>query len=228
MTVPSCEPCLLELESRDGADEIDDAALAAAFEEPQGALDLGVPERVPAALHADQRLLRGRELGQLLLGEDGVADRELPVEGCESLGREEPARVDGAAVARRGQVDAKAAGRRDPVARKQDRDPALLELGHRLAEEEPDGVVVELDRRRLAVVESDPAVGEERLDLAELAVERDPRIAGAEEGEDRVAAVVEEGDGEGEGRVVGRLQPELEPDCRRDAPRRAAARRAAG
>ena len=38
----------------------------------------------------------------------------------------------------------------------------------------------------------------------------DPRIRGAEEAEDRIAAVVEQRGGEGERRVVGCLQPQLE------------------
>ena len=37
-----------------------------ALEEPQGALDLGGPERVPPSAQADERLLRGGELGELL------------------------------------------------------------------------------------------------------------------------------------------------------------------
>ena len=74
------EPGVLDLDPRDGADEIDDGAFAPAIEELQGTLDLGAAQGVPAALDPDQRLLGGRELDELLLGEGRVADRELPVE----------------------------------------------------------------------------------------------------------------------------------------------------
>ena len=73
---------LVRLEPGGGARELDDADATArrALEEPQGALDLGRPKRVPPPAQADERLLRGRELGELLGGELDVADREPPVE----------------------------------------------------------------------------------------------------------------------------------------------------
>ena len=87
------EPRILELDARDGADEVDDRALAPAVEELQRLLDLGAAQCMPAALDPDQRLLGGGELGQLLLRQGRVADRELPVEPGESVGREQAARA---------------------------------------------------------------------------------------------------------------------------------------
>ena len=60
--VAELEPRVLELDARDGAHEVDDRPLAAALEEQQRLLDLGAPQGVPAPAHADQRLLRCREL----------------------------------------------------------------------------------------------------------------------------------------------------------------------
>ncbi len=204
------ETRILQLDTRDRPDEVDDGSLAPAVEEEQGLLDLGAAQRVPAALDADQRLLGGRELGQLLLGEGRVADRELPVEPCEGVGREQSARRAGRA--RRGEVDAQPAGRADPVARQQHGHADLLQPRDRGAEHEANVVVAELERGRLDRVEGEAALGEDGLDQPELALHGDPRIGRAEEAEDRVTAVVQEGGGEGQGRIVGRLQPQLEHD----------------
>ena len=124
------EPGVLELDARDRADEVDHGSLAAALEEQQRLLDLGAPQCVPAPADADQRLLRRRELDQLLLGERRVADRELPVEAGECVGREQAARAR--ADARRGEVDAEAARRVDPVPRQQHRHAELLEARNRV------------------------------------------------------------------------------------------------
>ena len=96
------EPGLVRLEPRDRADEVDDPrAAAAALEEAQRALDLRAAQRVPAAGDADERVLRLRELGELLLAERDVADREPPVERAERRRREQPARADRRVAARR-------------------------------------------------------------------------------------------------------------------------------
>ena len=137
------ETGVLELDSRDGADEIDHRSLAAPVEEEQGLLDLGAPQCVPAAADPDQRLLGGRELDQLFLGQRRVADRELPVEAGEGVGREQAARVR--RDARRGEVDAEAARGGDPVPRQQHRHADLLQARDRRAEKEADVVVAELD-----------------------------------------------------------------------------------
>ncbi len=97
------EPRVLDLDSRDRADEIDDGSLAAAIEELQRPLDLGAAQGVPAALDPDQRLLGGCELDELLLGERRIPDRELPVEPCECFRPEKSARAVG--HARCDQVD---------------------------------------------------------------------------------------------------------------------------
>ena len=208
--VAELEPGVLELDARDRPDEVDHGALAAALEEQQRLLHLGASQCVPAPADADERLLRRRELDQLLLGERRVTDRELPVEPGECIGREQAARSR--ANARRGEVDAEAARRVDPVARQQHRHAELLEARNRGAKDEADVVVGELDPGGLCGVECEPAFGENGLDQAELPVHRDPRVGRAEEAEDRIAAVVEERGGEGQRRVVGRLEPELEDD----------------
>ena len=119
LDVAELETRVLELDARDGSHEVDDGPLAAALEEQKCLLDLGAPQCVPAPAHADQRLLRRRQLDQLLLRQRRVADRELPVEPGERIGREEPARSR--RDARRREVDAETARRADPVARQQHR-----------------------------------------------------------------------------------------------------------
>ena len=94
---------------------------------------------MPAAADPDQRLLGGRELDQLLLGEGRVADRELPVEPGERVGREQAARA--ACGARGGEVDAEPARRGDPVPRQQHGHAELLQPRDRRAEDEADVVV---------------------------------------------------------------------------------------
>ena len=149
------EPRLVGLEAGDGADELDDpGARAAALEEAQRSLDVGLAERVPAAGDPDERLLRGGELGKLLVRERDVADREPPVEARERRRREQPTRAV-AASARGAQVDAQAARLAQPGGGEQDGDAALLEPRPRLAQERPDLGRLELDLGRL-VAELDP------------------------------------------------------------------------
>ena len=203
------EPRLVGLEAGDGADELDDpGARAAAFEEAQRSLDVGLAERVPAAGDPDERLLRGGELGELLVRERDVADREPPVEACERRRREQSARAV-AASARRAQVDAQAARLAQPGCGKQDGDAALLEPRPRLAEERPDLGRLELHLGRL-VAELDPCLRQERLDLGEPPDQVAPRVARAQEREDPVLAVPDERRGESERRIVLRLEPQLE------------------
>ena len=165
----------------------------------------------PADLH--ERLAPRRELRELLLGEVDVADREPPVERRERRGRQETARE--LATARRGQVDLQAARRVQPRGRQQDRDAALLEPRHRLAQERAHVVVLELHLRRLGGVEPDAELREQRLDLGELEDQIAARIARAQEREDVVAALPQEQCGKPERRIVFRLQPQLEHERRR-------------
>ncbi len=203
------EPRLVGLEAGDGADELDDpGARAAAFEEAQRSLDVGLAERMPAAGDPDERLLRGGELGKLLVRERDVADREPPVEACERRRREQSARAV-AASARRAQVDAQAARLAQPGRRKQDGDAALLEPRPRVAEERPDLGRLELHLGRL-VAELDPCLRQERLDLGEPPDQVAPRVARAQEREDPVLAVPDERRGKSERRIVLRLEPQLE------------------
>ena len=129
------EPRLVGLEAGDGADELDDpGARAAPLEEAQRSLDVGLAERMPAAGDPDERLLRGGELGELLLREGDVADREPPVEARERRRREQSARASRRPlVAVR--LTLRRLGVRSQAAREQDGDAALLEPRHRLAEE---------------------------------------------------------------------------------------------
>ena len=104
------EPDLAELDARlvglepgGGARELDHADRPlAALEEAQGALDLGGPERVPASAQADERLLRGGELGELLGGQLDVPDREPPVERRDRLAGQDAARRRRPGSSRRG------------------------------------------------------------------------------------------------------------------------------
>ena len=131
------DACLVGLEPGDGPHEVDDAvARLAALQEAQRALDVGAVQGVPAAADLDERLLGGGELGELLVGEDVVADREPPVEPGELGRREETARPD-RRPARRAQVDAQPAARPQPGGGQRDRDAPLLEPRDRLAQEEP-------------------------------------------------------------------------------------------
>ena len=90
--------------------------------------------------------------------------------------------------------------------------PSSSNRGIAVAEHEPDVVVGQLDPGGLRRVEREAALGEDGLDQAELAMDGDPRVGGAEEAEDRIAAVMEQRRREGQRRIVGRLQPELEDD----------------
>ena len=88
------DPGLVRLEPGDGANELDDpGARSAAVEEAERLLDVGAANGVPALADADERLLRGGELGELLVREDGVADREPPVEPRQLGRREQTARA---------------------------------------------------------------------------------------------------------------------------------------
>ncbi len=165
---------------------------------------------MPAAGDADERLLRRGEVGELLLAEDDVADGELPVERRERGRREQAARTDGDAAARRGQVDPQLARRAQPGARQQHRHAARLEQRHRLAQEQLHLVAVELGLGRRHLVEPDAVVGEQRLDLGQLLGQVAVRVARTEEREDLVALLREQPRGQPERRVVLRVQPQLE------------------
>ena len=205
------EPCLLRLEPRHRADELDDpGAGAALLQEAQRLLDVGPPQRVPAARDADEGLLRRGEVGELLFAEDDVADGELPVERRERGCREEAARTGREAAAGRGQVDAELARRSQPRARQQHRDAALLQQRHRLTEEQLHLVAVELGLRGLRLVEADAVLGEQRLDLGQLPGQVAVRVARAQEREDLVALLVQQPGGQPEGRIVLGVQPHLE------------------
>src|SRR6185437_15961640 len=73
--------------------------------------------------------------------------------------------------------------------------------------------------RRLGALELDPLLGEERLDLAELADEVLARVARAKEREDAVPPVPHERGGQAERGIVLRLQPQLEHELRPTAGR---------
>ena len=107
---------LVGLEARDGPDELHHSGRRASpLEEAERALDVRCPERVPASAEADQRLLRGSELGELLVRQLDVADREPPVERRDRIARQEPARRHRSALCH--QVDSHPARGRDPGAR---------------------------------------------------------------------------------------------------------------
>src|SRR6266513_1740659 len=89
------EPGLVGVEAGDGSHEIDEPfTRAAALEEPQRTLDLRMLECVPASCDSHERILRLRELDELLLGDRRVAHGEPPVESREHSGGQEPARAD--------------------------------------------------------------------------------------------------------------------------------------
>ena len=98
---------------------------------------------MPAPAEADQRLLRGRELGELLVRQLDIADREPPVERRDRIARQEPARRHRSAG--RHQVDAHPARGRDPCARQVDGHRELLETRNRAREQGTHLVVVQLD-----------------------------------------------------------------------------------
>ena len=202
------------LQPGDRADELDDAdARTAALEEPQRLLDVRAANRMPAVADADERLLRGGEVGELLVRELGVADRDAPVEPRQLVRREQAARRE-PRRARRRQVDADARRRAQPRRGQQHRDVALLESRHRLAEEEPYLLLAELRLGRLGRIELDPDVGEHRLELAQVPEQVTAWIAGAQEREDVVVAVPEQRCGQAERGIVTRLQPQLEHETR--------------
>ena len=205
------QPGVLQLDARDGAHEVDDRALAPPLQEAQRPLHLGAAQCVPAPTDADQRLLRGGEIRELRLRQGRIADRELPVEASEGIGREQAARVGDA---RGGEVDAQPARGRDPVPREEHGYAELLQPRNRAPQYEPDVVVRQLDRGRGGRVEGQAALREHRPDQPELAMDRRPRIGRAEEAEDGVAAVLEQRGGQGQRGVVGGLEPELEHDAR--------------
>ena len=179
---------LVGLQSRDGTNEIDDSgARAAAVEEAKRPLDVRAAERMPLAGDADERLLGGRELGELVVGEDDVAHREPPVEPRQLGRREEAARAP-RRLARGGEIDAHLAGRPHPGSRKQDGNASLLERRQAVAQEQADGVGIECHLVRLGRVELDPQLGQNGVQLGELADQIPPRVAVAQEGEDVVVA----------------------------------------
>ena len=132
------EPCLVGVEARDGAHELDDPdAAAAALEEAERA------SRRPTARSACQRpatrtngSFAAASSSELLLAEHDVADGEPPVEARERRRREQAARAR-----RRGRCSSRsgstriAARRAQPRRRQQHRHAALLEQRHRLAQE---------------------------------------------------------------------------------------------
>ena len=179
--VSELEPGVLDVDPRNGADEVDDRSFPSTLEEEQGPFHLGSAQRVPPASDSDERLLGGRELGELLLGEQRVADRELPVESGERVRREQAARMCG--DARGAEVDPESARGADPVPRQEHRNAELLEPRDRIVEHEANGRVVQFDRRRLSRIEGKAAAGENRLDQAELAVNRNAWVGGAEKAE---------------------------------------------
>ena len=208
------EPSLVGVEARDGADELHDpGALAALLEEAQRLLDLGPAQRVPAAADLDERLASGRELGDLLLGQDDVADGEPPVELRERRRRQQAARD--VAACGRVQVHPQAGRRRQPCRRQQDRHAAFLEPRHRFAQERAHRLGLELDLRRLGGVELDPELDEQRLDLRELQDQVAARVARAQEREHVVGALPQEQCREPERRIVLGLEPQLEHERRR-------------
>ncbi len=203
---------LVGLEPGDGPHEVDDAvASLAALQEAQGAFDLGAVQGMPAAADPDEWLLGGGELGELLVGEDVVADREPPVEPGELGRRQETARPD-RRPARRPEVDAQPAARPKPGGGQRDRDIALLEPRDQLAQEAAHRLRLELRLGRLGRMELDAGVGEERRDLGQLPDQIAARVARTQERIHLVAAAPEERGGQAEGGIVLRLQPELEHD----------------
>ncbi len=175
------------LDARHGTREVDDRGAAAPpLEEPQGALDLGAPHRMPPAAEADERLLRRRELEQLLLGQLDVADRDAPVEARERLAAERPAR---ASRRRRDEVQADTALSCHPLARKKDRHAQLLEPGHRVAEQRPHLVGLERRPGHVVVERGHARVSQNGLDRRTVLPDRLPRISVTEEIEDALVTV---------------------------------------
>ena len=212
--LPELDPRFVRLQPAHGAHELDDADRAAALvDESERPLDLGRAERVPLAAEPHQRLLRGRELRQLVLGQLHVPDREPPVERGDRVGGEQAARHGRRAG--RDEVDRDAARRGDPLAGQSHRDAELLEPRHRLAQERSGLGGVELDGARRIALELDPDRREDRLDQLQAQLERAPGVALAEEREHVVAAFAQQAGRECERRVVRRLEPELEDDRRR-------------
>jgi hypothetical protein len=200
----------VRLEPGDGAHELHDpGAGAAPVEEAKRLLHVRLLQRLPAAVDADERLLRGGELDQLLLGQLRVPDRQPPVEACEVGLREEAARA-AARQARRGQVHAHPRRRAQPRRRQQHRNTPLVKPRHPLAEKAAHLLLVELELGRLRRVECDPELAQQRLERAELAVQVGARVAGAEEGEDVAVARPQQRGGQTERGIVCGLEPELE------------------
>ena len=207
--VAELEAGLVCLEPRDRPDELHDpGARPAPLEELQRPLHVGLAERVPAAGHADERLLGGDELGELGLGEGDVADREAPVEAGERRRREEAARPD-RRPARRRQVDAEAARSAQPRGREEHRHAEPFELWDGLAEEGCDRPGLELHLGGLGA-QLDSGLRQQRLELGEPADQVAARVTRPQEGEDAVLAVPDERGREPERRVVLRPEPEFE------------------
>ena len=120
------EPGVLELDARDGPDEVDDGSLAAAIEEEQRPLDLGAAQRVPAARGSGSAApwrRRARSSSSSVSVVSPIASFQSNRASASVV--EQAARAAG--HARRGEVDAQPAGGRDPVARQQHRHAELLE-----------------------------------------------------------------------------------------------------
>ena len=136
--------------------------------------------------------------------------------------REQPARARRRiAAARRLQVHAQVARRAQPLRRQQHRDLVLVESRHHVAQEEPHLIRIELDLRRLALVEHDPALRHSGSTFASPRINALARIARSHEREHLVAAVApEKRRGQRQRRIVGRLQPRLQRQARRPRARR--------
>src|SRR5205085_1256582 len=85
---------------------------------------------------------------------------------------------------------------------------------HCLAQEEPGGVHVELRLARFRAVERDAVLGQERLELRELAHEVLARIARAQERENVFSVLPDERGRQAERGVVLGLKPELQHELR--------------
>ena len=60
--VSELQPGVLDVDPRNGPDEVDDRPFSSTFEEEQGPFHLGPTQRVPAASDTDERLFGSRQL----------------------------------------------------------------------------------------------------------------------------------------------------------------------
>ena len=165
---------------------------------------------MPFPSQADQRLLRRRELAELLLGQLDVPDRESPVERRDRVFRQEAGRHH--RRARRDEVHADFARRRNPLARQPHGNRELLEPRTHTPEKRADGIRVQLHGGGRVPFELDPGLGEDRLDRLETPLEPAPRVAVAQEREDILRALAEKRRRQRKRGVVGCLEPQREHD----------------